>query len=1075
MHQKPYLRFVVLLVLILPIACDSGTGPGGGESGSPPENLIGPEGGTITSPDSTLTLEVPAGALDDSVEITASAIADPAGAAPADFVVMDGTGYDLQPDGLTFNQPATLTIRVAGLPLPEGVSLSELRLVQLDGDGLTLPSAPDPNAEVVTGTVEHFSSYGVGLATQFDRVACPDLSLGAADGMPLDTVALGQLPASFDTLVFVMATVDDTLSSYGGVEVDSATGNAAMTVPIHPSADPAGGAVELHVSDGTRACAGQAFTIDALPPAPGELEGVVDLLQDLVDAQAAALDVTRSDIVNTPVDSLPDLLKPLALTQSVVDDPDNDHSLRSIVDGTSSESGDAHVDLLDALLARTGLRSALSAVVTAAEAETRTPAPVPDPAGNGAIHGAGTGASITTGLCTPDLVQDAGFLNYCMEKAQDAAFHGPTDDLMDDASKGMMYASLVPGLGTATAVGGAVIWVVQTEKKRNAALLPSLLTKMELTASPTEFLEDEEGPGTWVASVYATNQGYDMGEEFLSGALNAAGVAGIGDAAQLAGPEVHNLAGWVLTGPVANKLLEGGTIEQFIIDASNYGPIDVSDEAWSASRIVGDAFSIPSHGAYDPEKVGTATLSVRTADGKFGGSQVAEHEELRVKQLYVTASPDEVYLSADEPQTFSFQVHDARHPDMLEVKDAGSLQGTVGATSYIGSGLHTVEYTAPSNPDPSQADLLTVEQTATTGARENSAERRIAIATIHFGKVRISPRNPCVDRGKTQTFTADIQGLGNTTIAWEIVAGGGSLSATEGATVDYTAPDAGSGTITLKAYDKDHPDNKDQVSFQYGKCSGLAVYRAVTSGVSFPFTAGVCGNVDRDETYEEDNMPQAGIDPLTPPDPSVVLINRTENPVHSLDKAGSYGDKISDGTCVNASFRSRSGYDATYTGSEAGDSLSVDIQTYGESGCADMGELGRQCSGAIAAVATTVRWDLDIDQATSYDLNVQLTCDAFAIPMTPEPKVQVITTRKAPDGTLVPPNTSTQPIAMTCSGGNTVTINQTMDFAAPAVADQTDKVMIIISFTNSSPGAIPTISEALHEGYVQGFITLKPH
>lgn len=63
---------------------------------------IGPRGGIVTSEDGRVTLEVPAGALADEVEISIERIED----APEGSV---GPAYAIEPYGLTFSQPAELT------------------------------------------------------------------------------------------------------------------------------------------------------------------------------------------------------------------------------------------------------------------------------------------------------------------------------------------------------------------------------------------------------------------------------------------------------------------------------------------------------------------------------------------------------------------------------------------------------------------------------------------------------------------------------------------------------------------------------------------------------------------------------------------------------------------------------------------------------------------------------------------------------------------------------------------------------------------------------------------------------
>lgn len=61
---------------------------------------IGPDGGVVVSDDGRMALEVPAGALDRTVEITIEVVAGPEGASSDLYVI--------QPLGLTFDLPAAV-------------------------------------------------------------------------------------------------------------------------------------------------------------------------------------------------------------------------------------------------------------------------------------------------------------------------------------------------------------------------------------------------------------------------------------------------------------------------------------------------------------------------------------------------------------------------------------------------------------------------------------------------------------------------------------------------------------------------------------------------------------------------------------------------------------------------------------------------------------------------------------------------------------------------------------------------------------------------------------------------------
>jgi hypothetical protein len=109
---------------------------------------IGPEGGTLQV--GPHTLSVPPGALAVPVSITA--------VAPSDTV----NRVQFQPEGLTFSQPAALTMSYAncrplalGFPKQIAYTTDALAILQY------LPSLDDGSSRAVTGRVAHFSTYAV--------------------------------------------------------------------------------------------------------------------------------------------------------------------------------------------------------------------------------------------------------------------------------------------------------------------------------------------------------------------------------------------------------------------------------------------------------------------------------------------------------------------------------------------------------------------------------------------------------------------------------------------------------------------------------------------------------------------------------------------------------------------------------------------------------------------------------------------------------------------------------------------------------------------------------------------------
>ena len=107
---------------------------------------IGPAGGVVKL--SKHNLVVPAGALSAMVSITA--------VAPWDTV----NRVELRPDGLTFNQPAFLTMSYGNckvIPQSKQIAYTTDSLIILQ----YVPSSDTPTAKLVTGKLSHFSNYAI--------------------------------------------------------------------------------------------------------------------------------------------------------------------------------------------------------------------------------------------------------------------------------------------------------------------------------------------------------------------------------------------------------------------------------------------------------------------------------------------------------------------------------------------------------------------------------------------------------------------------------------------------------------------------------------------------------------------------------------------------------------------------------------------------------------------------------------------------------------------------------------------------------------------------------------------------
>lgn len=78
---------------------------------------------------------------------------------------MEGTIWDFGPDGLQFNQPATVVLRYDDTKVPVGFDETELGVFVVNGviPYLPAPSVVDPVANTVTATIDHFSYVFLGM------------------------------------------------------------------------------------------------------------------------------------------------------------------------------------------------------------------------------------------------------------------------------------------------------------------------------------------------------------------------------------------------------------------------------------------------------------------------------------------------------------------------------------------------------------------------------------------------------------------------------------------------------------------------------------------------------------------------------------------------------------------------------------------------------------------------------------------------------------------------------------------------------------------------------------------------
>lgn len=146
--------FSAMVLTLLLTGCDEGA------------DTIGPRGGTVTSPDGRVTLEVRAGALEHEVFATIGELDEdrPDGAI--------SRVYEIEPRLQQLRVPATLTFDLA-VPEVDGAETLDLEAVQMEDLAVVTHKAEswdrladrevDAERETVSGSVVFFSAYTVAV------------------------------------------------------------------------------------------------------------------------------------------------------------------------------------------------------------------------------------------------------------------------------------------------------------------------------------------------------------------------------------------------------------------------------------------------------------------------------------------------------------------------------------------------------------------------------------------------------------------------------------------------------------------------------------------------------------------------------------------------------------------------------------------------------------------------------------------------------------------------------------------------------------------------------------------------
>ena len=668
------------------------------------------------------------------------------------------------------------------------------------------------------------------------EVPCPGLSLQQVSAMPLERVPLGAVPETFaDPLFALVMDGRNELGRFTFVE-RLEDGSITLFTPFYPGVETNESAVRIQVTDGILACPWLDFSIPQPPPAPGAYSDVVDVLQTSLDATTAAFGATPQGRPSGGEEVEP-YEAALAVVQTLLDDPDNPDSLRAIGEGTAPFlEGDSDNSLLDATIAFLGIEPILVDGVIAF----------------GEVAGVDGQGRVPSCNDSPEA------LDFCMKLAAKAEkLRNPPEDgaaltkLKEDAALSMAVLRRFPVIGADVRAIEKVTKLLSKQIKlpqklalalaaqkwiqeAAACLLPSTLTDLEFNLFPARLNEDEPD-GEWgLSSLTATSKGWKLDArrivEYAFEKLNVKDKLGKGEV--IAVRKILEATG-VLPDGTSSKDLENRLVD-LVEDAvkrthevpdalkkgplleippREFGPVDVDAEEWTESEIRGTAVAKLDHNKFEPLRVGSSDVIVRTRMGKFSGQGLTQFRKVQVDAIVIRITPAEVALKPGEQATFTVTVENSFFPDQIEEEAAGET------VLNLGSGnTHTIDYTAPS--DDKLPDTLTIRHTATTGARGQPGALPVANTARIRGKpvVILFPLKSCVDPGQSTDIDVTVQGTKNKEVTWNLKrlsgSGGVGTISQQGRFVAPNSP----GHIEVTATSVENTDAMDVEVIKVGGC-----------------------------------------------------------------------------------------------------------------------------------------------------------------------------------------------------------------------------------------------------------------
>jgi hypothetical protein len=957
---------------------------------------------------------------------------------------------------------------------------------------------------------------------------CSALQMASSSAQPLTHIALnGASALGIDASWSVEVT-----SGAGGTGFTSLaqpdSGPLALISPVHPANTLDGGPVTLRLKSDRKICNALAFNIEALAPAASATftAEVVPRLRTLAALVQARLGtgLAADALLGVSLADLPVHAKPVALLATLMQQAD------AIAAEYAALPEDERV-LSDTLLARQGLAEELDALILAFQSAPAVLATAASVAPGGAIGRAtrlslampspgmalkalgpvitklsaeptcfalGAVNSAIFSLDTPEDLSD--YIKVARKIKQDTS--GPLFKLQRQNLMTAFSALGLAPLPVGKAVGTALTWTifsVDLINQMRSNLYPNELSEITFEMPKTRIEEDwndfyNDPPVKWhTAKLFATNSGM---------ALLRPGVDALFTKLDLSipAPEGTKIAGWL--GDQSWQKAFNDRLDQvdkntqdepqcFTIGATRFGPVVVPDdtqETWLESQTTGDALVY--NGAtreVAATQIGTGQLELKSRVSHFPGPVVFARKDITVPRKTVRFLPSTPFFvqTPGETAELRFRIDDARH--------AGLAESSVTVTDSKGNAILTAGHRMEDDtvhvilvPTPATRDRypLTVAASSTSITLNPVSPPRSNTQQLVLDEhLALGPTGVCLARGDKQRFVATYGGAeAAPRVTWTIVSGGGSLGAGSGLEVDYTAG-ASDGQTTLRVSLDADPRVQAELSFQVGKCVGMAVYYTHAAEVGFPgFDVGCMSN-DSAVTEQLDDNTNLMPDLLTPVPTAHLWFGRSSranfDPVPSGTRQRGTGDNLS---CRTESFAGRSTLASTLQASDAGNRLNVAIDASASNTCVHSPGMGREvCTGSLAKTGWMTRYDIELKAAASYRVQVSMACTRdWPVPASFQPyNVSIGIYRFRADGTPALTNENFAQAFLPSTrefrcvdAASSVAFDQTVVFDAPATPGQAERVVVLVFGGNGADTSGVGTAGVTDRGSMNGFVEL---